>query len=124
MYTSQVVRTQKQMPQSRVSSEETGDDEVQIASVRMPTGNDISELLEAPPSQAGLSDFNEEQRKDPELLMLIEGGVLPEDSGKAKKIAAQAPNFTLVDSILYFIDPKCPKQKRVVVPIHLREEIM
>ena len=46
------------------------------------------------------------------------------DDGQAKKIAAQAPNFTLVGSILYFIDPKCPKQKRAVVPVHLREEIM
>ena len=58
------------------------------------------------------------------LIEYLEAGVLPDESAQAWKIAAQAPSFTLVNGVLYFVDPKCPKQKRAVVPVHLQEQLM
>ena len=53
--------------------------------------------------------FAEEQRKDPDLcdvIWFIENRDLQVDPRKAKKIALQAPLFTLSDDILYYIVPK------------------
>ena len=88
---------------------------------------DISQLLEALPMKSKLSDFQEEQRKDPNLLGLIrylEDGQLPEDNLLSRKIAAQAPQFALVVSILYFLEAKRGTQKKAVVPAHLQETIL
>lgn len=71
--------------------------------------------------------FAEEQRKDPrlvELVQFLEHGKLPEQETRARKISLQSLLFTLVDRVLFFIDPKSGGRRRVVVPEHLRDKIM
>ena len=88
---------------------------------------DISQLLEALPIETKWSDFGQEQRKDQNLLTVIrylEEGLLPEDSCQARKITAQAPQFALVDGILYFVEAKRGNQRKAVVPTHLQETIL
>ncbi len=71
--------------------------------------------------------FAEEQRKDPDicsLLRFLEDQRLPEDPQRAKKIALQAPLFTICDNILYYIDPKPTHRKRIVVPKYLTKNLL
>ena len=95
-----------------VKAERDGEPEVQVAQVSMTVDDremDISQLLEALPMESKLSDFQDKQRKDPNLLGLtryLEDGQLPEDNLRSRKIAAQAPQFALVGSILYFLEAK------------------
>ena len=73
------------------------------------------------------SAFAEEQRKDPDicsLLRFLEDQRLPEDPQRAKKIALQAPLFTICDNILYYIDPKPTHRKRIVVPKYLTKNLL
>ena len=42
----------------------------------------------------------------------------------ARRIAIQVPMFTVIDGILYYLDEKQPGIKRIVVPKHLRRQIM
>ena len=96
--------------------------DVQVCNVTATTT--LSELLDAEPHPIGDADyFAREQLEDPEVLMLIrylDTGELPEDSTKARKLVAQAFSFTLLDGILYFVDPRRDDQKRAVVPTQLR----
>ena len=88
---------------------------------------DNSQLLEAPPLETDSRDFSGEQRKDQTLLRIIRylnDRLLPGDSHPAKKVATQAPQFAMVNGILYFVDCKCRYQKRAVHPVHLREKII
>ena len=43
---------------------------------------------------------------------------------RARRIATQQSLFTLVDGVLYFLDPKQEHQCRAVVPSHLQEQIL
>ena len=66
-----------------------------------------------------------EQEKDSELHQLrqfLEFGILPEDDTVARAVAAQAVNFTIVDSVLYFMDRK--RERRAAVPRHLQESLL
>ena len=54
----------------------------------------------------------------------FEKSMLPENKHSASKVIAQAPLFTLTDQILYFIDTKQNNLRGVVVPHHLRQQIM
>ena len=56
--------------------------------------------------------------------MFIEEKKLPDDANLAKKIAAQATQFAIVDRVLYFLDPRRNHKKRVVVPKHLQEQLI
>ena len=100
--------------------------DVQVAQIQ--THTDIAELLETPPSVSDTAaHYSQEQEKDHEILELrqfLSQGQLPDDSQRAKKIAAQAPSFALVDNIVYFIDSKRNNQRRCVVPAHLRAHLM
>ena len=102
--------------------------DVQVAQVQI--GGDIPELLQKPPLASGsgtTTQYSQEQEKDPELLELrqfLSQCQLPEDPQRAKKIAAQAPSFTLLDNIIYFIESKRNDQRRCVVPTHLRAGMM
>ena len=113
-----------------VSSPNDGcvDLDVQVAQVRSLQGLEIPQLLEeALQQQLCRSNFHEEQMKDAELKRICEylkSGILPEDKEGAKKIAAQAPIFTIVDEVLYFVDSKRQNRKRAAVPAHLRQRIM
>ena len=99
----------------------------QIAVVQSEGSTDILELLAAPPLTSSYQDFSVEQSKDPELqqlLCFIQNGTLPESNNSARKVAAQAPLFTLVDGVLFFVNPKYRDRKQCVVPKHLRQTIM
>lgn len=49
---------------------------------------------------------------------------LPKDEARARKLALQGTLFAIVDSIVYYVDPKSDHRKRAVVPRHLRLKIM
>ena len=60
-----------------------------------------------PPQTQSLTDFYKEQVKDPKLRKIfdyINKGLLPDNSQEAKKIAAQASQFAILENVLYFID--------------------
>ena len=71
--------------------------------------------------------YGEEQRKDPTLLetiMYLQDGTLPEDSNRARRLAAQESVFVLLDGILYYVDQHHGNRRRVAVPTHLREQLL
>ena len=88
----------------------------------------IEQLLQAQPVTVnGSFDLAAEQLKDPDLFQLIQymkSETLPADENKAKKVAAQAPSFSLLHNILYFVDSKNSNRKRCVVPAQMRKQLM
>ena len=71
--------------------------------------------------------FEETQQNDPwihQLTLYLMRKELPEKDDEARKIVLQAPTFTIVDSILYFIDNKHDHRKRAVVPKSLQQQLM
>ena len=88
---------------------------------------EIPALLAQSPVSAPNEDFASEQRKDPELVQLItylERGELPADDKKARQMVLQKSLFTINNGILIFVDPKQDHRRRVVVPSHLRRQIL
>ena len=85
-------------------------EEVQVATIN--TGEEeVCQLLNksVPQCSTQKDDFGVEKRKDKELedmIRFLEGGSLPDNNKAAKKVAAQAPSFTVIDGILYFVDSK------------------
>ena len=82
-------------------------------------------------SNAILSLSSEElpklQRQDDKLkplIQLLEQGTLPSDEQRAKKLLLERSHYTLVDKVLYFVDPKPPHRQRIVVPKDLRLKII
>ena len=49
---------------------------------------------------------------------------MPQDAQQAQKLVAQESVFTVIDDILYFVDPKCDDRRRAAVPTHLRLSLM
>ena len=81
----------------------------QIEIVQSEGSTDIWELLAATPLTNSYQDFSIEQSKDPELqqlLYFIQNGALPESNNFACKVAAQAPIFTIVDGVLFFVNSR------------------
>ena len=73
------------------------------------------------------TSFREEQRKDPqlrEIIHFLDTDELSADDKRVRKIAVQQSMFTVVDDVLYYIDPKRDHQKRIAVPKQLREQIL
>lgn len=67
------------------------------------------------------------QARDPQvhkLIDLVEHGELPDDETLARKLALQQSLFTVVDGVLYYVDPKRNNCKRAVVPQSLKEQIL
>ena len=88
----------------------------------------ITDLLTTPPqpSVSGGS-LHQEQRKDPKLAVLInylEDGVLPKEEKEARKTAAIATKFVILDKVLYFIDQKKTGRRRTAVPKHLQGKLL
>ena len=114
-------------PHEKPPSEGIAEDEVQVAAISS-TSNDISTMLNFPPcNNTVTSELPAEQKKDHSLMPLInylQHGTLPLDKKQARIIAAQAPNYCIVDDILYFIHTKKRKCKLVVVPWQLQKRIM
>ena len=108
--------------------------EVQVAVVnnsQPPTsGENLADLLILDPpavDNVQRSTYGVEQAKDSDLretMEFLKSGDLPDDPQRARKIAAQAPSFALVEGILHYIDPKRSHRRRVVVPSHLRRQVM
>ena len=106
--------------------------DVQVAAVNtsdkdVQPDTDIQELLNfAPASMLGES-FAQEQSKDQDIQDIasyIAREQLPDCPLKARKLAAKAQQFTLLDGIVYFLDSKRGGRKRCVVPKHLRQSII
>ena len=103
-----------------------GQDEFQVAVVR--SDQDLSTTLEADPVQTseGVTDYASEQHKDQQLKEIVDflsSGRLPEDSKRAKIVASQETLFSLVDGILYYVDPKS-NQQRVAVLQYLQKQLL
>ena len=107
-------------PHEKPPSKGIGEDEVQVAVVS--SSIDISAILMinlSPCTNPVSSELPAEQRKDHSLMTLIDylrKGTLPQDKKQARIITAKAPNYCIVDDILYFIHNKRRKCKLVAVP--------
>ena len=100
-------------PQPEAPCEGTAEQEVQVATVQTETSTIQSLLLSAPLASSQQS-FAVAQQKDPEILeivMFLEKGELPYDEKRACWITLQASLFTLVDGMLFYIDPKQEHRK-------------
>ena len=87
----------------------------------------IDQLLCAEPGPTRPRCFGEEQQKDPglvEVFRFLEEGVVPVGEDRARKLALQENLYTIVNGILYHLDTKSDHLKQVVVPCHLRKQIM
>ena len=109
----------------------TADDDAQVLSTEA-LGMDMS-LLELEPestvSEYNPHGFSKEQKRDDEICAMIQylrmyKRKLSEAMADACRIAIQAPMFTVIDGILYYLDEKQLGIKRIVVPKHLRRQIM
>ena len=61
-------------------------------------------------------------QEDPEIneiFQFLHNDMLSDDSVRARKIAAQAHSFNIIDRVLYFIDQKNNHCRRCVVPKQL-----
>ena len=103
--------------------------EAQVAAIH--SDHTITELLLIDPATAVAgddgNDYTVEQSKDPvlrEMINFLQGGTLPEDPSKARKLAAQESVFTLTDGVLYYVDPRHGNRRRVAVPTHLRDQLL
>jgi hypothetical protein len=70
---------------------------------------------------AELDDLAVEQRKDPEILEIIEyaeNGTVPEDARRARRLMSEGSVFVIVDGI-YYVDPKRENRRRATVPQQL-----
>lgn len=98
-----------------------------MATTSTSADGDIHDLVKLEPATIDIASFTDEQQKDPEILemlLYLTKHDLPICEKKAKKIAAKAPLFTVIDGVLYFLVSKRGGRKRCVVPSHLRQSIM
>lgn len=117
-------------PQAAAPEEGIGQTELQVSAIS--SGSDsiedsIQRLLAASPENTEPKSFGEEQRMDQQVLEVIrflEMEELPGDPKRARKVATQQSLFSLIDDVLYFIDPKRDHAQRIVVPSHLRVQIL
>ena len=97
-------------PQGTAPVEGIGEDEYQILAIQTePENTTIAELLQHSITAIQPNEFSTEQRRDPELLDIInhvERDELPTDPEKARQITLLSTQFLLVDDILYLIDTR------------------
>ena len=87
----------------------------------------IPTLLATDPPPLVEGSFGMEQQRDGDLMEIIQflrDGSLPADAHLARKLSAQAEQFTLVDEVLYYVDSRQEYRKRCVVPSHLRARVL
>ena len=114
-------------PRFPAPNEGIGENELQVAVINSEPITSTDILLQAEPLVGTPTSFGEEQRKDPQLKDIIHfltTNELPTDNKRARKIAMQQSIFTVVDDVLYYIDPKRDHQKRIAVPKQIREQIL
>ena len=114
-------------------SKASGDSPSLVGDAHSDPGTDIGTLLHVDPGSSPSStpnvpgDFTVEQKKDSEVKQIseyIESGRVPEDIHRAHRLVSERSLFTVVDGILYFVDPKRRDRKRAVVPKQLRRRIL
>ena len=96
------------------------DDELQVAAIQ-------SELLISGPLPPPSNNFVEEQRQDAsiqEIVSFLEHNELPRDEQRARKVTLRGSLFTVIDSVLYFIDPKKNGTPQALLPKHLQQKVM
>ena len=104
-------------PQPEAPDEGVAEQEVQVAIVQAEPST-IQSLLQSTPLPFSQQSFALEQQKDPEvveIVMFLEKGELLLDERRARRIALQVSLFTLVEGVLFHINPKQEHRKRVVV---------
>ena len=118
-------------PRYPAHNEGIGENELQVAVINSDPITSTDILLQAEPLVGTPTSFGEEQRKDPQLkdidqdiIHFLTTNELPADNKRARKIAMQQSIFTVVDHVLYYIDPKRDHQKRIAVPKQIREQIL
>ena len=122
-------------PQGSAPREGLAENEVQVASVAGSALEEEGELQVAqllqvepvPDPEWPSETLADEQRKDSSLLAMIEylkEGKLPTDPTTARKIAAQATQFVLLEGLLYFLDPRKRLKMRAVIPTHLKNKLI
>ena len=114
-------------PQAPAPKEGIGENELQVAILSSVPITSTNVLLQAEPLVGTPTSFREEQWKDPqlrEIIHFLDTDELPADDKQARKIAVQQSIFTVVDDVLYYIDPKRDHQKRIAVPKQLREQVL
>ena len=69
-----------------------------------------------------------EQRKDEELMRILtylQDKILPEDSKQAMQVVHLAKKgYYIVNGVLYYESSDVPDQRRIVVPQHLRQQVL
>ena len=78
------------------------------------------------PTDHDVPSMGDLQRQDQELaarILYMETGTLPDDNRVAKKLMLDTSNFTVLNGVLYFIDPSS-KNLRLAVPQLLRQTLL
>lgn len=102
--------------------------EVQVAAISS-DDTAIEFLSQIQPDQDNSSPklFIEEQRKDEKVAQIIEfleKGKLPYEEDRARVIVLQQSLFAIIDQTLYYIDSKKESRRRIVVPAHLKRQLL
>ena len=82
-------------------------------------GTSSSELIRTIHEEAPGSELFEVQKRGPyiqEIQAFLKDGTIPADKKKARKLVFQAPLFTVLDKVLYFIDQTKDGAKRIFFP--------
>ena len=78
------------------------------------------------PPDCSMLTITQHQRKDPDLaarIQCMESGTIPDETHCVRKIALDIPNLTLLEGVLYFIEPSS-KTLRLAIPRSLQQSIL
>ena len=89
----------------------------------------MTDLLQREPLQVQDNPryFTERLQEDQfirDMTVYLEQGTLPDDSHQSRKVVALSVHFTVLNSILYYIDRKSNNHKRAVVPRSIQSQIL
>ena len=91
-------------------------------------GSDVQRVLQPVLPQPSMQKVQLEQSKDKELVQLVNfltKKALPDDPSEAKLVLSLArKGYYVVDGILYYEGADIPHRRCVVVPEHLKQEIL
>ena len=87
----------------------------------------VTELMDADPKENRSASFAMEQRQDTELKEVINylsNKELPPEEEQARQLVLRSLAFSVVDDILYLVDPRKRGIGRAVVPKHLQGQLL
>ena len=108
-------------PLPEMPTEGLAESETQVATISSLPKSTIQEVLQSDPVEGAPDDLLEAQRKDPEVLEMLnylEHGELPANDKDAHRIVMQSSAYCLIDKLLYYVDTHRGNIKRIVVPSH------